>query len=146
MLHYCCVYSGGALKKRYVAAFLVLIAGLSSAFAAEPLKGISSIRVSNYGAPSVLLKERAQVAEIVGELNSLRGKPWVHGDRRLACYSTIVFMAGTKTVAMFRVTPEYVVEQPVEKGQSRSALAIGETDLPALRKVLAQDTPAAKCR
>lgn len=131
--------------KKYVLASLALIAGLSAS-GAEPLKGISSVRVANYGAPSVLLKERAQVGEIVSELNSLRGKPWVHGDRRLACYSTIVLMAGTKTVAMFRLTADYVVERPVEKGQTSSALAIGESDLPALRKVLAQDTPPAKCR
>ncbi len=136
------------MKNQQVAAFLASIAIATGAVAAAepPLKGISSIRVANYGAPSVLLKERSQVSEIVGELASLRGKPWVHGDRRLACYSTIVLLSGTKTVAMFRFTPEYVVERPVEKGQSSSSLAIGESDLPVLRKVLAQDTPPAKCR
>ncbi len=108
-------------------------------------KGVSAVRIANYGAPSVLLEGREQVNAIVGELNGLAKRAWRRGDTKLSCYSTIVLLKGAKPVGQLRVTTELVVERPVEKGQSSYSLAIGEADLPGLRKMLAEILPAKGC-
>jgi hypothetical protein len=110
-----------------------------------PLKGVSAIRAANYGSPSRLYKERDEVEGVVSELNELRAKPWRRGEARLTCYSTVYLLAGEKTVALFRVRPDRVVEVPVEKGEPGYNLATTETDLPKLRKLL-EESPPARCR
>ena len=109
-----------------------------------PLIGVSSIRIANYGAPSVLV-ERGAVRSIVDELNRLRRKDWQRADAKLACYSTVVLLQGTKRVGEFRVRPEHVVERPVEKGQSIYSIAIDRDDVPGLSKLLAEIAPAKDC-
>ena len=106
--------------------------------------GVSAVRIANYGSPSVLLESRDKVAPIVSELNGLAKKSWRRGDAKLACYSTIVLLKGTKQVGQLRVTAEYVVERPVEKGQSSYNLAVGDADIPRLRRMLAEILPP-KC-
>ena len=106
--------------------------------------GVSAVRIANYGSPSVLLESRDKVAPIVSELNGLAKKSWRRGDAKLACYSTIVLLKGTKQVGQLRVTSDLVVERPVEKGQTSYNLAIGEADIPRLRKMLAEILPP-KC-
>jgi hypothetical protein len=49
------------------------------------LRGVSAIRIANYGSPSVLLEGRDKVGSIVVELNALRSKAWRGGDTKLSC-------------------------------------------------------------
>jgi hypothetical protein len=128
-----------------VALCLALHAGGAVAETRLPLKGVSSIRIANYGAPSVLLEGRDRVGPIVEELNRLRGKSWRAGDTRLQCYSTVIFLSGKKTVGHFRVRPETVVDRQVEKGQSTYSLDVNAADLPRLNKMLAEIPPARTC-
>src|SRR5882672_5099480 len=104
---------------------LVSIGQSSIGVAAEPrpvLKEVSAIRVANYGSPSAVITDRAQVNAIVGELRQLRGKSWRQADTKMSCYATLVLLNGAKPVALFRVRPELVVERPQEKGQSSYSL------------------------
>ena len=123
---------------------LALVVPGAGAEQRPPLKGVSTIRIANYGAPSVLV-ERGEVRSIVEELNQLRRKDWQRADARLSCYSHVVLFQGTKRVGEFRVTREHAVERPVEKGQSVYSIAIGEADVPGLRKALAAIAPAKDC-
>lgn len=110
-----------------------------------PLTGVTAVRLANYGAPSVLIKERQQVRAVVDELVGTRNQPWRRGDTRLTCYSTIVLLIGEKkTLAMFRLAPGHLVERPLEKGQSSFSLILGDTDVPELRKLL-MEIPPPRC-
>jgi hypothetical protein len=127
---------------------LAVVAMAASAAGTEqrpPLKGVSAVRIANYGAPSTVLKSRDEVRAIVGDLNELRKNQWHRGETKLSCYSTIVLLSGEKTVGLFRVGAEYVVERPVEKGESSYSIALDRADLPNLRKHLAE-IPPAKCQ
>lgn len=120
---------------------------LSASAWAEPrpgLGGVSSIRIANYNAPSVLLESREQFRPILEELNQLRRKNWRRGEAALACYSTVVVMSGKKRVGEFRIRPDNVVERPVQKGQASYSLAISPADIPVLTARLAEILPA-KC-
>ena len=133
-----------------VFAALALATQLAAAQERAPLKGVTSVRVANYGAPSVLLKAHEQVSEIVGEFSALRKKPWRKSDTRLSCYSTVTLMSGEKMVALFRVRPEVIVERPVEKGRPQEkgqpySIAIDEADILSLSRVLAEIPPAKNC-
>ena len=130
------------VRSTVVVISLWLIAPGASAEQRPPLKGVSVVRIANYGAPSVLV-ERQQVRAIVEELNRLRNRDWRRGDTKLSCYSTIVLLQGTKKVAEFRVGLDHIVERPVEKGQSIGSLAIDRADLSVLARLLAE-IPAAK--
>jgi len=120
----------------------------AGAVAAEPrpaLKDVSAVRMNNYGAPSRLFEAREQVAAIVDELNALRAKRWKKGDTKLKCYATVVLMAGTVRLAMFRVGPQYVVERPLEKGDSSYSLAVTEADRPQIAKLLTEVPAGRQC-
>ena len=126
----------------------VALAAQAAAAAAQEKRatfsGVSAVRIANYGSPSVLLQSRDQVAPVVSELNGLAKKSWRRGDIKLACYSTIVLLKGTKQVGQLRVTADHVVERPVEKSQTSYSLPIGEAEIPRLRKILAEILPP-KC-
>lgn len=111
-----------------------------------PLRDVSVIRVANYGTPSTIIGDRERVAAIVGELGQLRTKAWRRGDAKLSCYATLVLLSGTRTVALFRVAMEQVVERPQEKGKSSYSLAIGPDDLPRISKLLTEIPPAIDCK
>ena len=119
--------------------------GALAAPADGPLKDITAIRVGNYGAPSTQLQGREQLAPVLAELNGLRGKTWRQVDTRLTCYSTLTLMNGPKTVAIFRVAAETVVERPVGKNDLAYSIDVTGDDVPAIRKHLA-DAPPAICR
>lgn len=128
-----------------VLACLVLPGGAAAAGQRPALTGVSSIRIANYGSPSVLLEGRDKVGPIIGELNALRRKPWQGGDTRLACYSTLVVMSGKKTLGTFRIRPEHIVEREGAKGVPIFSLAIEEGEIPRLSKLLTEIPPAKDC-
>jgi len=109
------------------------------------LKDVSSIRVANYGTPSTVIKDRAQVNSIVEELRQLRNKTWRRGDTKLACYATLTLLSGERTVALFRVKPEIVVERSQGKGQSSYSLATNPAELPKIDALLSAIPPAKDC-
>jgi len=130
-------------------AALGLVVQSASAVAAEQrpqLKDVSAIRVANYGTPSTVIQDRAQVNAIVDELRQLRSRTWRRADTRFSCYATLVLLSGSRPVALFRVGPELVVERPQEKGQSSYSLAIGQADLPRINTLLAGLAPAKDCK
>ena len=133
------------------AAAIAVLAGLSlpgSAAAGDhrpALVGVSSIRIANYGSPSVLLEGRDKVGPIIGELNALRRKPWQGGDTKLACYSTLVVMSGKKTLGTFRIRPEHIVEREGAKGVPIYSLAIDAGEIPRIGKLLSEIPPAKDC-
>lgn len=126
---------------------LALLAHASSALAQErpPLKGVSAVRVSNYGAPSKLIEDRKQVAELLGELEELRGKRWRQADLKMRCYASVQLMNGNKPLTVFRIRPEYVVERAQDKAVPTYNLQVVETDLPKLRKLLTEIPPSKSC-
>jgi hypothetical protein len=127
---------------------LVLLLLARPALAADqraPLRGVSAIRIANYGAPSVLFEGRDKVGPIVSELNSLRGRPWRAGDAKLSCYSTLVVLSGKKTLSTFRIRPEQIVEREGQKGQPIYSLAIDAGEIPRLGKLLTEIPPAKDC-
>jgi hypothetical protein len=109
-----------------------------------PLKGadITVIRVGNYGAPSTNVSGKGELGPLLAELNEMRSKQWRQADTRLTCYSTLTLMNGPKTVAIFRVGPEALVERPVGKNDLAYTLPVTEADLPVIRKHLAEAAPA----
>ncbi len=122
---------------------------LSAAALAEPrprFGGVSSVRIANYNAPSVLFETRDQVRPVVDELNELRRKDWKRGDAKVSCYSTVLLMSGKKKTGELRVTADTVVERPVDKGQAAHHVAIDAADIPILRKHLAEILPAKDCQ
>ena len=109
------------------------------------LKDVSSVRIANYGTPSTVITEREQVRAIVDELRQLRNRNWRRGDTRFTCYATLVLLSGTRTVALFRIRPELVVERPQEKGQSSYSLASSTADMPKVIALMAGIPPAKDC-
>ena len=71
---------------------------------------------------------------------------WRRADTKLSCYATLMLLSGARTVALFRVRPELVVERPQEKGQSSYSLEIGQADLPVINALLMGIPPAKNCR
>jgi hypothetical protein len=92
-----------------------------------------------------VIHDRAQLNAIVGELRQLRGKAWNRAEAKLSCYATLVLVSGTKTVTLFRVGTEYVIERAPGKGQSTYSLAAGQADLPKIHKLLTEIPPAKDC-
>ena len=92
-----------------------------------------------------MIHDRGQVNSIVAELRQLRNKTWRRADTKLSCYATLVLLSGTRTVALFRVRPELVVERAQAKGQSSYSLAIGQADLPRTSALLTGLPPAKDC-
>ena len=109
------------------------------------LTSVTAVRAANYGAPSRLVEQRAQVEPIVEELSQLRKKSWRRADTKMRCYATVILLDGTKPVATFRVRPDVVVEKPVEKGGATYSLKVAETDLPVLTKLLGEIPIVKKC-
>jgi hypothetical protein len=127
---------------------LGLLAAGASAIAQEErpqLKDLSSVRVANYNTPSTVLHDRAQLNAIVAELRQLRGKTWQRADAKLSCYATLVLVSGTRTVSIFRIGTEHVVERAPGKGQSTYSLAAGPADLPRIHALLAAIPPPKDC-
>ena len=125
---------------------LALALGSAGAGAEErpPLKGISGVRISNYGAPSRLFEGR-EVKEILAELEELRGRGWRQGDLRMRCYATIQLMHGAKPLTVFRLRPEFVLERAQDKDVPSYNLQIAETDLPKIRQLLKDVPPSTVC-
>jgi len=109
------------------------------------LKDVSMLRIANYNMPSTVIKDRAEVNAIVGELRQLRGKEWRRADTKLTCYATLVLLRGDRTVSLFRVGTEHVVERSPGKGQSTYSLAAGPAELPSIHKLLTEIPPAKGC-
>lgn len=131
-----------------VVAALGALAQGASAIAADqrpPLTDVSVVRIANYGTPSTVINDRQQVNAIVGELRQLRGKAWRQADSKLSCYATLTLLRGERTVTLFRVGPELVVERAQGKGQSSYSLAIGQADLPRISALLTEIPPAKDC-
>ena len=127
---------------------LILLTVSAGAMAQESrpsLGGVSSARIANYNAPSVLYEGREQVRAIVEDLNQLRRKAWTRGEAKLACYSTIILMRGKQKVGEFRVRSDGVVDRGVEKNQATYSITPGPEDLPRLHKMLADIAPAKDC-
>jgi len=124
-------------------AAVLLLAGADALAQQRPaLRGVSSVRIANYGAPSLVLNKREEIQDLLDEVNGLRRKEWRRGDTSLNCYSTVVFMSGQKRVAEFRVRPDTVVERPVDKAQSAHTLLINPADIPRLSELLSRAKPA----
>jgi hypothetical protein len=134
---------------RIAAAALGLLVEVATASAAEPrpiLKDVSAIRIANYGSPSTVIEDRSRVNAILGELRQLRAKDWRKADPKLSCYATLVLLRGPRTVALFRIRPELVVERAQEKGQATYSLDTTEADLPKVTALLAAIAPAKDCQ
>ena len=132
------------MPTRYLAAFAVALhaaGALAQGAPRPPIHGVSAVRIANYSAPSVLVEGRAQVDAVVHELNAVRAKAGRRGDTRLACYSTLVLLKAGKPMGTFRVTAEYVVERPVEKGEPIMSFVVGSADLPRIGQLLAEIPP-----
>lgn len=127
--------------------FAALVCYAVSALAQErpPLKEISGVRLSNYGAPSKLFHGKEEVKAIVDELEQLRGKKWRQADLRMRCYATVQLLNGEKLVTAFRVRPEYVVERAQDKSVPTYNMQITEADLPLIRKLLTEVPPSKQC-
>lgn len=131
----------------------VIVLGLAShaagALAQEErpqLKDVSTVRIANYNTPSAVVKDRAQVNAIVGELRQLRGKDWRRADAKLSCYATLVLLRGEKTLTLLRIGAEHVVERAPGRGQSTYSVSVGQADLPTIRKLLAEIQPPKDCQ
>jgi hypothetical protein len=109
------------------------------------LQGVSSVRIANYGAPSVLLESRDKFSPILGELNALRRKAWRSGDTKLECYSTVVVYSGKKTLTTYRIRPDHAVEREGARGVPAWSLAIEPGDIPNLSRQLQDIAPAKDC-
>ena len=132
------------MRRLAVVAVSIMVPCISADVLAQrpALRGVSSVRIANYGAPSVLLQKRDEVQDIVEEMNGVRRKEWRRGDTALNCYSTLVFMSGQKRIGEFRVRPDTVVERPVDKGQGAYTASIDATDIPRLTRLLSKIKPA----
>ena len=139
--------AGDRRQRAFVSIMLGCAMAAASAQDKPALKGISSVRIANYGAPSKLFESKAEVSAVVDELAKLRAKPWVRREARLTCYASIIVMSGKQTLTTFRVKPDTIVERVPEKGGQATyyTLAIGEADLPNITKLL-EGVPPAKCK
>jgi len=126
-----------------LAAFL-LAAG-AQADGRPRLPGASAVRIANYNSPSVLLEKRDEVRSILDDLNQLRKRDWSRTEAKVSCYSTVVLTSGKKRVGEFRVGADAIVERPVDKGAATYSLPLEASDLPALRRHLAEILPAKDC-
>ena len=131
-------------------AFIVLACAMAAATAQEKqpaVKGVSGVRIANYGAPSKLFESKADVNAVVDELAKLRAKPWVKREAKLTCYASIIVMSGKQALTTFRVRPDTIVERVPEKGGQATyySLAIGDGDIPLITKLL-EDVPPARCK
>jgi len=137
------------MKVRVVAvvALALLVPGAVAVAQEErpQIRDVSSVRIANYNTPSTVIQDRAQVNAIVGELRQLRGRDWRRADTKLSCYATLVLLSGTKTVTLFRVGTEHVVERSPGKGQSTYSLSVGHADLPTIHTLLAGIPPPKDC-
>ncbi len=125
-------------------ATLVQSAGATEAERPQ-LKDVSVVRIAHYSVPSTVITDREQVRAIVGELARLRSKPWRRADTKLSCYATLVLLRGDRTLTLFRIKPEAVVERAPGKGQSSYSIATSEGDLPRISALLAEIPPAKDC-
>jgi len=130
-----------------VVAFAFAIHGASTLAQEErpALKDVSMVRIANYNTPSTVIQDRAQVNAIVGELRQLRGREWRRADTKLTCYATLVLVRGEKTLTLFRIGTEHVVERAPGKGQSTHSLAAGAADAPKIHALLAAIPPPKDC-
>jgi hypothetical protein len=126
-------------------AIAVQAAGALAQEQRPPLTGISAIRIANYNIPSTVITERQEVGAVVRELSQLRSKPWRRSDARLTCYATLVLLSGAKTVTLFRVGPDAVVERTQGKAQSTYSIEVGQSDLPSVHAALAAIPPPKGC-
>jgi hypothetical protein len=127
-----------------IVALALLCAGTAAAQERPSLKEATSVRLSNYGAPSRLF-EGKEAKEIVAELEELRGKRWRQAELRMRCYATAQLLNGTKTITYFRIRPEYVVERAQDKAVPTYNMQITEADLPKLRALLKDVPPSTSC-
>lgn len=127
--------------------FAVLAGHVLAAAAQErpPLKEISAVRVSNYGAPSKLYRGKDEVKAIVEELEQLRSRKWRQAELRMRCYATVQLLNGEKLVTAFRLRPEYVVERAQDKAVPTYSLQVEQTDLPLIRKLVTEAPPSKQC-
>ena len=126
---------------------VALLVSTASAIAQErpSLKDVNAARLANYGAPSKLFHGKQDVKAIVEELEQLRGKKWRQADLRMRCYSTVQLLNGEKLVTAFRLRPELVLERAQDKTVPTYNVQITETDLPLIRKLLAEVPPSKQC-
>ena len=110
------------------------------------LKQVSTVRIANYGIPSTVITERARVSSIVAELRQLRDRAWRRESPKLSCYATLSLLIDTKTLTIFRIAPERVVERAPGRRQSTYSLAVVQGDLPGIRRLLAEIPPAKDCQ
>ena len=130
---------------RAVLALLALATAALAAGERPALRGVTAIRLANYNSPSVLYQSRDQVSSIVSELNTLRRRVWQGGDTKLACYSTLVALAGKKTLGTFRILPEHIVEHEGPRGVPVYSLELRPGDLPLISRLLGEIQPAKDC-
>ena len=134
---------------RYLTALVALACAATTASAQDKpaLKGVSAVRIANYGAPSKLFESKAEVNAVVEELAKLRAKPWVKREAKLTCYASIIVMSGKQALTTFRVRPDTMVERVPEKGGQATyySLAVGDADIPQITKLL-EDVPPARCK
>jgi len=129
-----------------VALALLVPAAVAVAQEERPqIRDVSSVRIANYNTPSTVIQDRAKVNAIVGELRQLRSRDWRRADAKLSCYATLVLLSRTKTVTLFRVGTEHVVERSPGKGQSTYSLSVGHADLPTIHTLLAGIPPPKDC-
>jgi|CXWL01.1.fsa_nt_gi hypothetical protein len=128
-----------------LAAFALAMPGAAAADERPQLSGVSTVRVANYGTPSTVIQDRERLNAIVAELRQLRGKAWRRGDTKLSCYATLALLKGDKTMTLFRIGAEAVVERPSGKGQSIHSLAVGPGDMPVIGPLLAGIPPPKDC-
>ena len=111
-----------------------------------PLSGVTAIRLANYGAPSVPIASREDLKLVLEELRQLRGKSWRRGDTPLECYSSVIVMAGKRTLTVFRVAAGAVVERVFVRGQAASySLAVEPEELLKTNTLLMEAPPAKGC-
>lgn len=132
-------------------ALIVLAAAASPAVAAvdleqPPLSGVTAVRLANYGAPSVPIASREDLKLVLEELRQLRGKSWRRGDTPLECYSSVIVIAGKRTLTVFRVAAGAVVERVFVRGQAASySLPVEPEELLKTNALLAEAPPAKGC-
>lgn len=122
----------------------LLVAGTAIAQERPSLKEASSVRLSQYGAPSKLF-EGEEAKEIIAELEELRGKKWRQAELRMRCYATAQVLSGSRTITYFRIRPEYVVERAQDAKVPTYNLQVTDADLPTVKKFLAAVPPSKSC-